>query len=321
MSTRVPSLLALMLSALVLTGCGVGMGSAQSFSLDEPIRVGVIPVADFAPVYIADEEGFFEDEGLEVETQVMQNAAAIAPSVINGQLQFGTTAVPPFLTAVERGLPLQAVANGTSAPEEREDDPSALVTAEDSGIERPSDLEGTTVAVNALTSLPHVLATAAIDADGGDPSQVTFVAMPFPDMASALDRGAVDAAAVVEPFYSETVSGGAEVITNLYSDALEPEDSFTLVFTAGPFAERNPEIVEKFQRAVDRASLVAANEPHKVGEVLEEHGRLSPERFAQIRLPGYSDELNQPSLERMADDMQRLGFASESIDVEGAVWK
>lgn len=321
MRRHLTALGALLIATFMLSGCGVGMGSAKAFDPAEPVRVGVIPVADFAPVYIADEEGFFEDEGLDVETQVMQNAAAIAPSVINGQLQFGTTAVPPFLTAIERGLPLQAVANGTSSPRERHDDPSALVAAEGAGIERPRDLEGKTVAVNALSSLPHVLAAAVVEGDGGDPAKVTFVAMPFPDMASALSRGAVDAAALMEPFYSETVSGGAELVTNLYSDVLDPGDSFTLVFTAGPFAERNPDVVEKFQRAVDRASLVAAEEPHKVGDVLEKYGRLSPERFVQMRLPAYSDELNHASLERMAERMQRLGFASEHIDVEGAVWK
>lgn len=317
---RAVSSLAVLCVMLIITSCGVGMGSARAFDPQDPVRVGVIPVADFAPVYIADEEGFFEDEGLNVETQVMQNAAAIAPSVINGQLQFGTAAVPPFLTAVGRGLPLTAVANGTSSPQSRDDDPSALVAAAGSDIERPRDLEGKTVAVNALNSLPHVMTAAVIEADGGDPAEVTFVAMPFPDMASALNRGSVDAAALFEPFYTQIMATGAELVTNLYSDVLTPGDSFTLIFTAGPFAQRNPEVVEKFQRAVDRASALAAEEPHKVGEVLEKHGRLPQETFAQMRLPGYSDELNQESLERMADTMIRLGFASDEIDVEGAVW-
>ncbi|GLB69074.1 ABC transporter substrate-binding protein [Arthrobacter mangrovi] len=315
------ALAASVLAVLLATGCGVGRGSAVELGPGDPIKVGVIPVADFAPVYIAAEEGYFADEGLNVETQVMQNAAAIAPSVINGQLQFGTAAVPPFLGAVQKGLPLKAVANGTSVAADPDKDPSALVAAPGTGIERPKDLEGRTVAVNALSSIVHVTAAAAIKADGGDPSLVTFVAMPFPDMLPALARGAVDAASLVEPFYAKSVAQGAEVLGNPYSQTLKPDGTFTVIFTAQPFIETNPEIVEKFARAVDRASAEAARDPQKVGAVLAKYGKLPPDVFARIRVPMYSDRLDTGALASTGELMQGLGFLPGAVDVESAVWK
>lgn len=309
------------LAALLLTGCGVGQGSAVTLESGEPITVGVIPVADFAPVYIAQEEGFFAAEGLNVETKVMQNAAAIAPSVINGQLQFGTAAVPPFIAAAQKGLPLVAVANAASNTSAADEDPSALVVNPGSGITRPRDLEGRTVAVNALSSIVHLTAAASIERDGGDPSKATFVAMPFPDMVTALDRGVVDAASLVEPFQAKAVGAGAKVIANTYSSALNQDGTFALVFTAGPFAQKNPETVQAFTRAVDKASRLAAKDPGKVGEVLEKYGKLPASTFEEMRLPRYTDVLHEQSLADASKLMSDLGFLTEPADTEGLIWK
>lgn len=304
---------------LTLTSCGVGMGSIQNFKSDAPIKVGVIPVADFAPVYIAVDEGYFEDEGLEVETQVMSNAAAIAPSVMNGQLQFGTTAVSPFLTAVQQGVPLQGVANAASTSSDPEGDFSAILVPEGSEVERPRDLEGKTVAVNALNSIVHFTAAAAIAEDGGDPKKATFVAMPFPDMNSALSRGAIDAASLVEPFVATGLESGFEAISYPNSEALHDGGTFALFFTAAPFAEAHPDVIEKFSRALDRASLAAAQEPELVREVLQKHGGMPAEVTEVINLPVYTDDLNAPAIQHISDLMTDLDFLKTTLDVEGAL--
>lgn len=314
------AVVALICVLFATTSCGVGQGSAVIIGKDDVIKVGVIPVADFAPVYIAQEEGFFAQEGLTVKTQVMQNAAAIAPSVINGQLQFGTAALPPFLSAVHKGLPLEAVANGTSALADPAKDPSAIVAVKGRSITRPKDLEGHTVAVNALGSVVHVAAAAAISKDGGDPSKVTFVAMPFPDMIAALSRGSIDAASLVEPFQAQAVAAGATVVAHPYSQAL-PEGTFTVIFTASPFAEKNPETVAKFKAALDRASRLAAADPSKVGDVLAKYGKLPPQVFAKIRVPEYTDTLSVPAIEGTAELMERLKFLPGPVNVKGAIWK
>lgn len=304
---------------LALTGCGVGMGSVQNFNSAEPINVGVIPVADFAPVYIALDQGYFEDEGLDVETQVMSNAAAIAPSVMNGQLQFGTTAVAPFLTAVQQGVPLKGVSNAASTSSDPAEDFSAILVQEDSEMERLRDLEGKTVAVNALNSIVHFTAAAAIAEDGGDPSKVTFVAMPFPDMNSALGRGAIDAASVVEPFVTMGSDSGFVTLSHPNTEALHEGGTFALFFTAGPFAEANPEVVEKFGRAIDRASRAAAQEPELVRNVLQEHGGMPPEVSTAINLPLYTDDLNAPAIQHVADLMNELDFLESTLEAEGAL--
>lgn len=305
--------------ALTLSACGVGRGSAVTIEEGDPIKVGVLPVADFVSVYIALDHGYFADEGLNVQTQVMQNAAAIAPSVINGQLQFGTGAVTPFIAAAQKGLPLTAVANMADVPPEAED-PSALLAREGSGITRPKDLEGRTVAVNGLGAIVHVAAAQAVVDDGGDPDEVTFVAMPFPDMMQALAQGRIDAASVVEPFATIGESQGSTVIARPYSSSFGSGETFAVMFSAGPFVEENPEVTERFVRALNRANEEAATNRDAVEQALITHGRMEPGIVSQIRLPGFGTEVSADAITAISQDMDALGFIPAGVDGRELVW-
>jgi hypothetical protein len=50
-----------------------------------PITVGVIPIVDAASSYLGVQEGFFEEQGLEVSLETAQGGAASVPSVVSGR--------------------------------------------------------------------------------------------------------------------------------------------------------------------------------------------------------------------------------------------
>lgn len=319
---------AALVSALLLTACGAGEGAAPQGTpgatgagdAAATVKVGVLPVADFAPVYIALEKGYFEAEGLTVETQVMQNAAAIAPSVMNGQLQFGVGAVTPLIAAAERGLPLKAVANMADTAAAEDSDPSAILAGADSGIERARDLEGKKVAVNGIGAIPHVAAAQAIAADGGDPSKTEFVAMAFPDMMPALQQGHIDAAAVVEPFATMGEGQGAKVIGHPYTAAFRTGETMAVAFSSTPYLEQNADIAERFVRALNKASEDAASDPDIVRQVLIAEAGMNPDVVAQIRLPGFSPNLSADAITDAATVMNKVGMLDAPMDGKTLVW-
>lgn len=309
------------LLALSLAGCGGSAPNEAKPVTSGPIKVGVIPVADFAPVYVAFEEGYFSDAGLDVEIQVIQNAASIAPSVLNGQLQFGASAVTPFLAAAQKGLPIKAVANAADVATSKESDVSALVVAKGSGITRPSELENKTVAVNALSSIVHVVAAKVIKDDGGDPSKVTFVAMPFPDMMTALEQGRIDAASVVEPFATIAESNGGTAIARPYTDSFTKGTTSSLFFSSNAYLEKNPEIAAKFSAALAKGSKAASERPELVREVLVKYGKLDPAIASKTSLPGYGENVDPEALAHIATVMQDLGFLPGPVDAAKLIWK
>lgn len=307
---------------LALTGCG---GSSDASAQDAnggaltEVTVGLIPVAEMFPVYIADEQGFFEEAGLDVTVEVISNAASIVPSVMNGQLDIGTSATPPFLTAVEQDMPILAVANAANTSDDPTRDTGAFIVGADSDIASPVDLEGKTVAVNALSSLPHVAAAARISADGGDPDKVQFVSMPFNDMETALTQNRVDAILPVEPFMSKNLAAGAKEISPLYVDVYPATTTHTLYFGSKKMQETSPETLTSFRDAIAKATELVADDPSILRDALVEHGGM-PEDVAQnVNLPVYQTEFNIEGINDMMRKMVENDFLEAELPVEDLI--
>lgn len=298
--------------ALVSSSCSVGRGSAIEIGEGGTVKIGVIPAIAFAPVYIAIEQGYFEAEGIKVETQVMQNAAAIAPAVINGQLQFGTAAVSPFAAARVKGLPLLAVAGMTENSATSND--GAFLVRKDSTITSPRRLEGRTVAINGVGGLPHVAIQESIRKDGGDLSKVRFVVMGFPEMPAALADGRVDAVGVTEPFTSAILNSSGKLLTRAYVDAFRDKAPISLLFTAGPFVEVNPKLVHGVRRAIERAVADASTDPALVARVMTKHGGIPPKAFESMTLPPYTAAVDAEGLTQISEVMMRHKYISKPLD-------
>jgi NitT/TauT family transport system substrate-binding protein len=200
---------------MMLGACGGddGGGGAQP-SAEERVKVavGVIPIADVAPLYLGIERGFFEDEGLDVEFQPVQGGAAAVPAVLANELQFAFGNSISLLQAQARDIEFRIVTEGVQGGESDEDSTNGIMVAKGSDISEPNDLAGKTVAVNTLNGLGEVTVKASLEGNGVDVSGIKFLEIPFPEMTPALERGAVDAAWHTEPFISQLLAAGGRKI-------------------------------------------------------------------------------------------------------------
>ena len=116
---RVPLLIALVFA--LVAGCGddggSGGGGGDGGGASEPVtlKVGVIPIADVAPLYLGMDKGFFEEEGLTIEPQLAEGGAAIVPSVVSGDYQIGFSNTTSLIIAASKKLPIQIISQGVLA--------------------------------------------------------------------------------------------------------------------------------------------------------------------------------------------------------------
>ena len=203
------------IAAIALTGCGQGSpsgaaatstasGSKASGELTK-IVVGVLPIAPSVAVEHGLENGTFEKHGLDVEFATSSSGAAMLPAVSTGDLDFAIGNPLSVMTAVDKGLDMKIV-SGFAASKVTGDDINGVVVRADSGLSTFADLAGKTTAVNALKGPGDltILESAAID--GGNPDDLKFSEMPFPDMEAQLERGNMDAIWMPEPFLSKALS-------------------------------------------------------------------------------------------------------------------
>jgi NitT/TauT family transport system substrate-binding protein len=314
-------LAAALASALgLVAACGGGGGQASADDGPVTLKVGVIPIADVAPLYLGMEQGFFEQENLTIEPQQFAGGAEILPAVQSGDLQIGFSNTTSLLIAASKGLPVQIIAQGVQEGATEPASWTHLYVRADSDIRSPKDLEGRTIAINTLQNINDVLTKAALEEQGVDVSTLQFTEVPFPEMNQALEGGDVDAIVVVEPFRTiAEQNGDRDIMPTIYN--VDPSLTVATYFAMQPYIEQNQDVVERFVRAMNQSLTYAADHPDDVRATLGSYTKIPEELIGQVRLPQWGTDLNQPSIELMGRLSKQYGLIEEEPNVTELIWQ
>jgi NitT/TauT family transport system substrate-binding protein len=275
------------------------------------LTVGIVPVVDHASVFIANQEGFFEEEGLTVEPTAMQGGAAALPAMISGDLQAAFASYPSFFLAEQQGLGVTIVAEGIRGNEET----AGIYVPADSPIQEPKDLEGATVAVNTLNNIGDVTVSEVVEQAGGNAEDISFVEMAFPDMPAQLTGGQVDAIWVLEPFRTMAIEAGAEVVSHNFA-AVDPDMMVAAYFTTQQVVQSDPELVEAFTAAMSESLDFAEANPEKTRAILSTYTELDPAVQEAMVMPRFDSEINTESVQLLADLALKYGLVDEAVDLD-----
>lgn len=302
--------------SLGLTACG-GNGDGDKTAKaggTTAVKVGVIPIVDVAPIYLGIKQGFFKEEGLELKLEAAQGGAAIVPGVMSDQYQFGFSNTVSLLLGGSKGLALQAVAAGVSSTGEKGKDFGGVVVKGDSGIKSAADLAGKKIAVNTLQNINTITVNAAVRAAGGDPSDIEYVELAFPDIAPAVAKGDVDAGQLVEPFLTIAQGQGDRQVTSNYAET-DPDLLVGMYFTSDTYAKQNPKVVEAFGAAMKKSMGYATEHPDDVRAILTQYTEIAADVQKKVVLPSWPTEIKTESVQKLAELMAKDGLADSAPDV------
>jgi NitT/TauT family transport system substrate-binding protein len=299
--------------AAAASACG-GEDDTAASGVDA-VSVGVIPIVDVAPIYLGIEQGFFEKRDIEVELTAAQGGAAIVPGVAAEEFDFGFSNITSLLLAQSSGLPIEIVANGVASTGVEGEDFGAVMVAADSPIQTPADLATATVAVNTLNNIGDTTIRESVRLDGGDPTDIGFTEVAFPDMPAQLSAGNVDAAWVVEPFKSIIEAEGGRPVAWNYVDAA-PDLTVAAYFATSELVQENPDLVQRFAEAIAESLQYATDNPDAVRDILGTYTDISPEIRAALTLPAFPAEVNRDSVERLAELGEADGIFENPPDVD-----
>lgn len=303
--------------ALALTGCSSSGGSndaAKDSGELTKVTVGVMPIVDTAAIYVGKEQGFFEEEGIDLNLEIAQGGAAIVPAVVSGDYQFGFSNVVSLYVAQSNGVPVKAVtpANATAGSEP---DIGAVVVPGDSDIQSPKDLAGKTVAVNTLKNIGDTTISNVVEKDGGDPAAVKFTEMGFPDMPAAISSKQVDAAWILEPHLTRALNDGARVVSYNFFET-DPNLLISSYFTSQPYADQHPEVVESFKKAMEKSLKFAEENPDVTRDVLDTYTEIDPAIKEKMTMPKFPSEFPRESMQKLADLSLKYGVIEKEADLD-----
>ncbi len=247
-----------------------------------PLRIAVLPVIEALPLYVAEAEGHFADEGLEVNLIPVGSAAERDQLLQAGQIDGMITDLIALILYNQAGLPVQAIRYAMvptpDAPQFR------VVASSRSGITTPAGLKEIPVGISEGTIIDYVTRR-LLEASGLEPEEITTIAVPrMAERMALLDTGGLAAATLPEPLGSLALQQGAVPIVD---DTTHPTWSCSLYAFRGEVLELQPEAVARFVRAIDRAVAEIHADP-ELGAALAAEQQLVPtDLLDTYRLPDF----------------------------------
>ena len=264
-------ILTLVLAALMLvstiTGCGNAGSNGDTNKKDLEKITFVLdwtPNTNHTGLYVAQELGYFEEAGLEVEiVQPPEDGAEVL--VASGKAQFGVSfqdsMAPAF--AGDNALPITAVASII------QHNTSGIISRKGEGMDVPKGMEGHTYATwNGAIELATL--KEVVEADGGNFDKIELIPSTVTDEVSALKTKSVDSIWI---FYAwagvKTELEGLDTDYFAFADIDPVFDYYTPVIISGnKFLQENPDTAKAFLSALSKGYQYAMENPEAAADVL-----------------------------------------------------
>ena len=238
-------------------------------------------VADYAPGFIAVDDGLFKKRGLDVEFKLVPLNPQIPAALQSESAQVGGTTTPVQIQAVDGGLDLVAIA--ASGVTRKGLDLAAVVARAEAPIATAKAFEGKKVGAPGLGAFLHVLFRHWLLDNGADYKKITFVEVGFPQHLDVLKGGTVDAVISGEPTVSRMVAAGVGKVSTYFTDNLKGELPIITYVVTRKWLTANPKAAQAFQEAIAEATAIANKDHERVRAAVGKYIKLPPEVLASLR--------------------------------------
>jgi NitT/TauT family transport system substrate-binding protein len=326
---RLPLLATAAMLVTTLTGCSLlGGGDEENASESSgggkleksTIKVSIMKTTDLAPFHLAVKEGFFKDEGLEVEFVDAPSGGESVSKLVSGEVDIAYASYTPFFLAESQNAAggkggVKLVADASSAGPGS----TMVVATPNSSVKTIQDMAGKRVAVTATGTISDLLTMSTLKTNKVDYKNIKWVPTPFPQTAQALKSGAVDAGFVTEPFIQDTMkNAGAQPI---FDTAVGPTADMPTAGwgSTGDFTEKNPNTIAAFQRAMQKGTTLALSDRSKVEAMLVEFSKVDEDTARMATLLTFQSRLDSTRIQRVPDLMREFDVIKKPIDVKKMV--
>ncbi|AGA70687.1 ABC-type nitrate/sulfonate/bicarbonate transport system, periplasmic component [Desulfitobacterium dichloroeliminans LMG P-21439] len=268
MKRRIGLLMVIALTvALILTGCGDNSSKENQLT---KIRVSEVTHSIFyAPQYVALTQGFFKEEGLDIELTNGGGADKVMTAVLTGQVEIGFAGPEASIYVYNEGKEDNAIvfAQLTNG------DGTFLIGREQDPDFQWSDLQGKTIIGGRKGGMPEVILQYVLRNNGLTPGKDVFIdtTMQFNAMPGAFLGGQGDYVILFEPTGSAMEKEGkAYIVASLGKES--GEVPYTAYFAKKSYIEKNPNIIQKFTNAVYKGQRwVESHSPEEIAQAIKPH--------------------------------------------------
>lgn len=262
-----------MLMVLAVVGGALAAETKGASTKKELYEIRYPNIQWYDPVYIADEKGWFEEEGLKIKWIGELPSAQLVPAVASKNIDFANRHTPLVLTANAGGARLKIVAAGAQTTPERPH--MRYLVAKDSPIRSAKDFKGKKVGINSFGACSEYVLKEYLRRNGVD-KDIQFVTVPDPNQEQSLKQGLIDVAVLHSPFYEKAVKVGD--VREVFNDYVVDKGLSGMLpyFTHEDFIKEHPDVVKKFVKVLVKASNWTNQHHDEAGAIFAKRRGLDP---------------------------------------------
>jgi len=260
-------------------------------ALAEDVTIGVLSTTSTAPVFLAIDRGYFQDEGLKAKIVTFESAQPVAVAAVSGDIDFATTGVTSaFFNLAGQGA-LKIISGAYS--ERRGFHYNAFVASKSAfaaGVSSLNALPGHSFALTQIGSPPHYAIGVIAEKLGLDLKNVRLLPLQsIPNQVSALTGNQVDVAMLQASIALPIIDRGDAKLMGWLSDEMSWQ--LGIIFTSTKIANEKMDLIHRTLRAIARGrqdyvdAFIAADGSLKMGatsgdvlDLLAKHLQQSPEQ-------------------------------------------
>ena len=276
------------------------------------------PNVDHLPIYVARHQGFFGDEGLEIEIFSPSGTSDALKLAASGKVDLAVSYEPQTIIAAARGLDVIVIGRLIEHPL------TTLLFLKGRGIKTPSDLEGKKIGYT-VPGLMDVLLDAFARLNGIQQYEAINVGFAI---VQSLAAGKVDA--VMGPFKTyETVTMASKGYDVGYFELEKwgiPDYDELIFVTSKKTLNKKQASMKAFHRVIARAIEYVHKNPatalkNYIKEVPEADSKTETAAF-QLTLPYYAthQKLDVKRWQHFADFALQYGLIEKKVDVIDILW-
>jgi NitT/TauT family transport system substrate-binding protein len=303
---------------LLFTGvflAGLVGAYAQGYTLK--IGYGIQAGLCSAPFFIAEEKGFFREEGLNYEA-VKIDTTQIPALLTSGQIDVTNNLLASMIQPIANGLDVKiTLAMHTGCIK--------VLVSPNSSINRPEDLKGKKIGVPGMGAQPTLITQRYLGKRGistvPPKLAVEWIVYPMPELGLALERGQVDAIALSDPIAQIIQNNGkGRAVINTTTDAEMKDEFCCVVVASGAAAKAHPDELARLTRAIQKASRFVEDNPDETARLIAEKKYVpgDPKVNAEL-LRGYNYRASvseaKTAIERNAKDLQKIGLVNKNVNI------
>jgi len=283
-------------------------------SSETKLKIGYLPISECMPLFVANEDGYFKDEGLSIELVQFPGGSQAIEALKSNSVDITFANIVSAIFAKTNGIDISTLW-GTTVEDSNHILHSLLVNP-NGQYKVVSDLEGKIIALNNKRNIDELMLKSLMEKNNISNYEMFEVA--FPRMYSTLIAGKVDGIGVVEPYLTNCMENKMVKLSNYFIENRQSIE-VTSYFIIG---KDKKDVHKKFINAMNKAVSKIESDKNSCIKILNKYLKLDEKLVGKMSLPLFKKDLpTKEGIDFLCEKMVKYNWIKEKLVYEDFIIK